>query len=177
LEESAEAGGEEGLAASEMRTRAGEIGDATLEYVETDDPGYREEAEESQTGFEEARARYGELVGEDEGRGSEIDACYREYAPLSEIMMDENDEKEAAQTQVREDYAKSRASSRRFRRTPHRQGTNGSGKGEEAASMSAATADLEGSLTSYCTEEPDQELLDTASSSTGDLTRASSWRT
>ena len=92
LEESAEAGGEEGLAASEMRTRAGEIGDATLEYVETDDPGYREEAEESQTGFEEVRARYGELVGEDEGRGSEIDACYREYAPLSEIMMDKNDE-------------------------------------------------------------------------------------
>ncbi len=47
LEESAEVGGEEGLAASEMKTRAGEIGDATLEYVETDDPGYREEAEES----------------------------------------------------------------------------------------------------------------------------------
>jgi hypothetical protein len=38
------------------------------------------------TGFEETRARYGELVGEDEGRGSEIDACYREYAPLSEII-------------------------------------------------------------------------------------------
>lgn len=70
LEEKAEAGGDEGLAASEMRTRVGEIGDGTLGYVETDDPGYREEAEEGQTGFEEARVRYGELVGEDEGRGA-----------------------------------------------------------------------------------------------------------
>ncbi len=154
LEEAAEAGREEGLAASEIRTRVGEIGDATLECVDTDDPGYREEAEESQTGFEEARARYGEPVGKDGGRGSEIDACYREYAPLSETMMDENDEKEAAQTQVSEGYAGSRASSRRFRRTLHRQETNGSGKGEEAASMSAAAADFEESLTSYIQESP-----------------------
>ena len=83
----------------------GEIGDASLECVETEEPGYREEAEESQTGSQEARARYGEPVGEDEGRGSEVDACYSEYAPLSETMMDENDEKEAAQTQVSEGYA------------------------------------------------------------------------
>jgi hypothetical protein len=55
LEETAEAGGEEGLAVSEMRTRASEIGDGTLGYVETDDLGYREEAEEGQTGFQEAR--------------------------------------------------------------------------------------------------------------------------
>jgi hypothetical protein len=53
-----------------LRTRAGEIGDETLGYVETDDLGYREEAEEGETSFQEARARYGELVGEDEGRGA-----------------------------------------------------------------------------------------------------------
>lgn len=40
-----------------MRTYAGEIGDGTLGYVETDDPGYREEAEEGRTSFEEARGR------------------------------------------------------------------------------------------------------------------------
>ncbi|HLL39033.1 MAG TPA: hypothetical protein VK357_05120, partial [Rubrobacteraceae bacterium] len=171
LEESAEAGGEEGLVASEMRTRAGEIGDATLEYVETDDPGYREEAEEGQIGFEEARARYGELVGEDEGRGGEIDALYREYAPLSENMMDENDEKEAVQTRVSEGYAGLQSILQEIQEDAASQGANGSGKGEEAASMSAAAADLEDSLTSYV-REPDGELLDTASDSTGDFNAA-----
>jgi hypothetical protein len=141
-----------------MRTRAGEIGDGALGYMETDDPEYREEAEEGQTGFEETRARYGELVGEDEGRGGEIDALYKEYAPLSETMMDENDEKEAAQTRVSEGYA---GNPEHPPGDPGKitaaQEANGSGKGEEAASMSAAAGDLEESLDAL-RREPDQEL-------------------
>jgi diguanylate cyclase (GGDEF)-like protein/PAS domain S-box-containing protein len=171
LEETTEAGGEEGLAATEMRTRVGEVGDATLDYVETDASGYREEAEEGQTGFEEARARYGELVGEDEGRGGEIDALYREYVPLSETMMDENDKKEAAQTRVSEGYAGIQSILQEIQQITAAQGANGSGKGEEAASMSAAAGDLEESLTRYV-REPDQEHLNTASSSTGDFNAA-----
>jgi diguanylate cyclase (GGDEF)-like protein/PAS domain S-box-containing protein len=171
LEETAEAGGEEGLAASEMRTRAGEIGDGALGYMETDDPEYREEAEEGQTGFEETRARYGELVGEDEGRGGEIDALYKEYAPLSETMMDENDEKEAAQTRVSEGHAGIQSILQEIQEDAASQGSNGSGKGEEAASMSAVAEDLEESLTSYV-REPDQEFLATASDGTGDFNEA-----
>lgn len=53
-----------------MRTHAGGIGDGTLSYVETDDPGYREQVREDRAGFEEARARYDGLVGEGEGRRS-----------------------------------------------------------------------------------------------------------
>jgi diguanylate cyclase (GGDEF)-like protein/PAS domain S-box-containing protein len=171
LEETAEAGGEEGLTVSEMRTRAGEIGDGTLGYVETDDLGYREEAEEGQTGFQEARARYGELVGEDEGRGGEIDALYEEYAPLSETMMDENDEKEAVQARGSEGYAGIQSILQEIQDDAASQGSNGSTKGEEAASMSVAADGLEEALTSYL-REPDQGFLDTASGSTGDFNEA-----
>ncbi|HLL57086.1 MAG TPA: PAS domain S-box protein, partial [Rubrobacteraceae bacterium] len=86
-------------------------------------------------------------------------------------MMDENDEKEAVQTRVSEGYAGLQSILQEIQEDAASQGANGSGKGEEAASMSAAAADLEDSLTSYV-REPDGELLDTASDSTGDFNAA-----
>ena len=52
LEQAAQTGGE---AVSEMKTYAAGINDGASSYVETDDPAYREEVEEAQAGFEEAR--------------------------------------------------------------------------------------------------------------------------
>jgi hypothetical protein len=89
-----------------MRANAGGIGDATLDYVRTDDRTDRERAG-GKAGFEESRARHEDLLGAraDEGRGARIEAHYRDYAALSESLMDGNDEQRAANDRVGEGFA------------------------------------------------------------------------
>ncbi len=86
-------------------------------------------------------------------------------------MMDENDEKEAALVRVREGYAGIEATLGEIQENASSQGSDGSRKGQEAASMSAAVDSLEYSLTGYL-QDPDQDYLDLASSSTGDFNEA-----
>jgi hypothetical protein len=70
-------------------------------------------------------------------------------------MMNENDEKEAVQARVSEGYAGIQSVLQEIQEDAASQGSNGSTKGEEAASMSVAADGLEEALTSYL-REPDQ---------------------
>ena len=163
-------GGEAGAAVSEMKTHAGELGDGASGYVETDDPAYREQAEEARSGFEEARVRYDSSVGEGEGRGSEIGVLYEEYAALGETLINENDEQEAAHARVGETFDEIENTLDEVRENAA-SGLDGSRKAQEAASMSTAADSLEESLASYL-QERRRDFLNTASSSTGDFNRA-----
>jgi hypothetical protein len=100
-------------------------------------------------GFEESRARHEDLLGAraDEGRGARIEAHYRDYAALSESLMDGNDEQRAANDRVGEGFA----GVRNILGEQSRAGVNARGpdrlqKSREAASMSGAIAGFEGSL-------------------------------
>ncbi|MDQ3303794.1 MAG: hypothetical protein M3518_10665, partial [Actinomycetota bacterium] len=174
LEEEAETGGEAGAAVSEMKTYAGEIGDGTLGYVETDDPGYREEVGESRIGFEEAGTRFEGLASADEseGRGDEIQALYEEYVTLGDTLMDENDEREAVKARVDEGFSSiNDILGEEIQQDVASQGSDGLKEGQEVASMSGAADGVKDSLTSYL-REPEQDFLDLASTSAGDFKEA-----
>ncbi|HEV8045807.1 MAG TPA: hypothetical protein VGP38_11540 [Rubrobacter sp.] len=141
LEEEAETGGEAGAAVSEMKTYAGEIGDGTLGYVETDDPGYREEVGESRIGFEEAGTRFEGLASADEseGRGNEIQALYEVDVTLGDTLMDESDEQEAVKARVDEGFFSiNDILGEEMQQDVASQGSDGLKEGQEAASMSGA---------------------------------------
>ena len=169
-----ETGRAAGDAASEMRANAGGIGDATLDYVRTDDRAARERAGRGKTGFEEARARYEDLLGARAtvGRGARIEALYGDYAALSESLMDGNDEQRAANDRVEEGFAGVRnILGEQSRAGVNARGPDGLQKGREAASMSGAVAGVERSLRGHL-RNPSQETLDRGSRSAGDFREA-----
>lgn len=86
--------------------------------------------------------------------------------------MNGNDEQEAAKTRVGEIFDEIEGTlETQIQESADSGGSSGLKKGQEAASMSSAADGVRYSLTSYL-KEPDQDFLDTASTSAGDFVEA-----
>lgn len=89
-------------ASYEIEINVVELDRDVLNFLDTGDERYREQATDDRADFEEAKASYDELVDTPTGReqGERLDAMYGEYANLAESLMDEQEEQNALISEV-----------------------------------------------------------------------------
>ena len=155
-------------AAYEMEINIVELDRDVLNYLDTGDERYREQAADDRADFEEAKADFDELVDTPTGRehADMLDEIYGEYAALAEALMDEQDEQNALISEVGEGFVEiDRLLDDELQANIDQGGADGPQKLEMTTSMEADVGELGtwfGSYLEFRHESSRQRVLDNA---------------